>query len=73
MTKFFGLRAKTYSYLIDGSSEDKKAKRTKKVCIKKFKFENYKSCVEATQLDNKIRYLEKYKINIDNLKKIIKS
>ena len=73
MTKFFGLRAKTHSYLIDGSSEDRKAKRTKKVDIKKFKFENYKSCVEATQLDNKIKYLEKNKINIDNLKKIIKS
>ena len=30
MTKFVGLRAKTYSYLIDGSSEDKKANGTKK-------------------------------------------
>ena len=30
MTKFLGLRAKTYSYLIDDGSEDKKAKgRTK--------------------------------------------
>ena len=29
MTKFFGLRAKTYSYLTDDSSEDKKAKDTK--------------------------------------------
>ena len=31
MTKFFGLRAKTYSYLIDDSSEDKKAKGRKTV------------------------------------------
>ena len=30
MTKFIGLRAKTYSYLIDNDSEDKKAKGTKK-------------------------------------------
>ena len=30
MTKFVGLRAKTYSYLIDDSSEDEKAKDTKK-------------------------------------------
>ena len=30
MTKFFGLRAKTHSYLIDGSSEDRKAKGQKK-------------------------------------------
>ena len=29
MTKFVGLRAKIYSYLIDGGSEDKKAKGTK--------------------------------------------
>ena len=29
MTKFAGLRTKTYSYLIDDGSEDKKAKRTK--------------------------------------------
>ena len=29
MTKFVGLRAKTYSYLIDDSSEDKKSKRHK--------------------------------------------
>ena len=30
MTKFVGLRAKTYSYLIDDGSNDKKAKCTKK-------------------------------------------
>ena len=35
MTKFIGLRAKTYSYLIDDGSEDKKAKSTKKYVIKK--------------------------------------
>ena len=44
MTKFFGLRAKTYSYLIDDGSEDKKAKNTKKCVIKRIlKFENYKN------------------------------
>ena len=31
MTKFFGLRAKTYSYLIDDGSENKKAKTQKSV------------------------------------------
>ena len=31
MTKFVGLTAKTYSYLIDNSSEDIKAKGTKNV------------------------------------------
>ena len=45
MTKFVGLRIKTYSYLIDDSSEDKKAKGTKKCVVKsKLKFENYKNC-----------------------------
>ena len=34
MTKFVGLKAETYSYLIDASSEDKKAKGTKKCVIK---------------------------------------
>ena len=34
MRKFVGLRAKTYSYLIDDSREDKKTKGTKE-CHKK--------------------------------------
>ena len=33
--KIFGLRAKTYAYLIDNDSEHKKAKGTKKSVIKK--------------------------------------
>ena len=60
MTKFVGLRAQTYSYLIDDGSEDKKAKGPKKCVIKrKIKFENYRNCLEATQLDDKTKYLEK--------------
>ena len=70
MTKFFGLKGKTYSYLIDDCSIDKKAKGTKKGVIeRKFKVENYKNCLEGTQRDNKINYLEKNKIDIDNVKK----
>ena len=34
MKEFFGLRAKTYSYLKDNNDEDKKAKKHKKVCYK---------------------------------------
>ena len=69
MTKFVVLGAKTYSYLINDNSENKKAKGTKICVIKsKLKFENYKNCLEATRLDNKIKYLEKNKINIDSLK-----
>ena len=63
MTKFVGLRAKTYSYLIDDGSEDKKPKGTKKCVIKrKLKFENCKNCLEATQVENKINYIEKVKL-----------
>ena len=63
VTKFVGLRAKTYSYLLDDSSEDKKAKGTKMCVIKrKLKFQNYKNCLEATQLENKINYLKKMKL-----------
>ena len=35
MIKFVGLRAKTYSYLIDDGSKDKMAKGTKKCVIEK--------------------------------------
>ena len=69
MTKFVGLRAKTYSYLIDDGSEDKKAKGTEMGAIKrKIKFETYKNYLEATQIDKLSR---KNKISIDSLKKII--
>ena len=53
MTKLVGLRAKANSDLIDDGSEDKKAK-------------GIRSCLEETRLDNKIKYLEKNKINIDS-------
>ena len=63
MTKFVRLRAKTYSYLIDDDSKDKKAKGTRKCVIKsKIKFENCKNCLEATQLENKINNLQKIKL-----------
>ena len=55
--------------LIDDSREDKKVKCTKKCVVKrKLKFEYYKHCLEATQLENKINHQEKNKIDIDNLK-----
>ena len=60
-SKFVGLRAKTYSYLIyHGSKEDLKIW---------LKFENYKNSLEATQLENRIKYLAKNKINREGLKK----
>ena len=35
MTKFAGLRAKTYSYITDDGSDNKKVKSTRKCVIKK--------------------------------------
>ena len=71
MINFVGLKAKTCSYLIDDSSEDKKAKCTKKCAIKrKLKLENYKNCLEVTQLENEINYREKIKLKkIQKIKK----
>ena len=48
---FVGLKAKSYSYLIDDGSEDKKAKGTKKSVIKRN--------LDTAQLGNKINHLEK--------------
>ena len=67
MIKFVWLRAEFYSYLIGNRSEDKKGKETKMYVIKrKLKFEHYKNCLEATQLENKINNLEINKIYIDS-------
>ena len=69
MKEFVGLRAKTYSNLKDNSYEDKKAKSTKK-CVR---FEDYKNCLAAAQIENKISDLEKNKIDVDSLKEFIKN
>ena len=54
--KFVGLRAKAYSiYLKDNNDENKKEKGTKKCFIKrKVKFQDYKNCLEAAQIEIKI-------------------
>ena len=54
MKEFVGLRTKTYSYLKDNNNEDKKAKGTKKCVIKrKLKFQDYKNCLDAAQIERK--------------------
>ena len=69
-TEFAALGIKTHSYLIDHNDEDKRAKGTKKCVVKtKLKFEDYKHCLEATQLENKINHLEKNTLNVDNFRK----
>ena len=54
-----------------------KIKKTKdrKMCVikRKLDFENYKNCLEAAQIVNRINNLEKHKIDVDSLKKIIKN
>ena len=71
--KRFGLRAKTYSNLKDNNEEDKKAKGIKKCVMKrKFKFQDYKNCLEAAQIENEINHLEKNIIDVDSLKEFIK-
>ena len=58
MTKFIGLRKKTYTYLIDDGCEDKKAKGTKKCVIKRtIIFKKNKNRLEVTQFENKINHL----------------
>ena len=70
MTKFVVLRANTYSYRIDDGSEYEKAKGAENFVIKrKFKFENYKNFLEATQVENTMNYFGKNEINLESLKK----
>ena len=49
--EFAELRAKTYSYIINGGSEDNKAKGKKKSTIKqKFKFEDHKKLFRSNSI-----------------------
>ena len=57
--------------LLKDNKDEEKMKKQKKKCVikRKFKFQNYKNCLEAaTQLDDKINHLEKCKIYADNFK-----
>ena len=57
MTEFAVLRLKTSSCLTNDTVE--KAKGTKSVLKRKLKVEEYKHCLDATQLENETNYLEK--------------
>ena len=58
-TEFAALRPKIYSYLADDNNKNKKSRKHEKCFIKwQFKFENYKHCLEANQLEDKISLLE---------------
>ena len=65
-------KRKNLQILIDDGRKDKKPKGTKKYVIKrKIISQNYKNCLEATQLENKINYPEKIKTNFNSLKRVI--
>ena len=66
MKEIVGLRTETYSYSKDNNDEDKKAKGTKIVI--KLNFQDYKNCLEGAQIENRIKHLEKNKIDVDSLK-----
>ena len=52
--------------------EIKKPKSTKKCVIKrKLKFKDYKNCLKATKLVNKMKQIEKNKVNTEGLKENI--
>ena len=56
--------------MIDNSSEDKKAKSTKKCVTKRtIRFQDFNNCLEATQLEILINHLKKNEIDVDSLKK----
>ena len=60
MKEFVGLRTKTYSYLKVNNDEDKKAKGMKKwIKKRKLKFQDHRNCLEAAQIENKIKRLGK--------------
>ena len=74
MKELIELRAKAYSYLKENNDEDKKADGAQKCVIKrKLKFEDCKTCLEATQIDNKRSYLEKNQIDLDRLNEFKKN
>ena len=72
MTEFAALRPETYKYLTDHNNEKKKAKSAKNCVIKYIlKLEDYKHCLEANQLENKIKILEKNKLYVDKIIRVL--
>ena len=74
VTEFVTLRPKTYSYLTDDSTEDKKAKGTKKCVIKRMiKFNDYKNCLlkDEVILKSQRRFIsKKHNVYTENINKI---
>ena len=72
--EFVALRPKTYSYLTDDCTEDKKAKGTKKCVIKRMiKFDDYKKCLlnDKVVLESQQRFESKgHDVYTKNINKI---
>ena len=73
MRKFVGLRAKTYSYLIDDSREDKKAKGTNKCHKKNLNLRIIKTVQKQPNLRIRETISKKIKLIQIVLNKIIKN
>ena len=72
--EFVGRRAKTWPYLMNGDSEQKKVKGTKKCVIKRrIMFENYKDCQSNNEIKLKLQqrfksdYLNAYTEQINKI------
>ena len=48
----------------------KRQKAQKSVIKRKLKFKDYKKCLKASQIENKINYLEKKNIDADSVRNI---
>ena len=67
MKKYFGLRARTYSYITENNEENKKAKKC--VIKRNLKFRSFIKCLKAARLQRKIKHLEiKIKNSVECLK-----
>ena len=73
MIEFAALRSKIFSHWKDDNDKDKKQKTQKKVWQKKLKLEDYEHFLEANQLENKIKQLEKINLTWIVFEKIMKN
>ena len=59
IAEFSALKPKRYNYLSDDMYQNKKEKAQNSAIRQKFKFVDYKHCLEANQLQKEINQLEK--------------
>ena len=71
MKDFAAMRSKGYNYLTATTikKKEQKAQKKEKCAMKrKIKFEDFKSCLEPTQIENKIKKLEKNQFDVNSLR-----